>query len=75
MKENRKLIVESWFKEYEDIFKGSGVDRWLKFPEGTMQKFFKYDTPLNKNKINMAYREITKLTERFENLKKVNLKN
>lgn len=69
MKENRRLIVENWFREYEDIFKGSGVDRWLKFPDGTMQKFFKYNTPLNNKRINKAYREITQLTQLFERLK------
>lgn len=70
MKENRRLIVESWFREYEDIFKGYGVDRWLKFPEGTMQKFFKYDIKLNNDRINKAFKEITRLNNFFENLKK-----
>jgi ketol-acid reductoisomerase len=69
MKENRRIIVENWFREYKDIFKGNGVDRWLKFPEGTMQKFFKYNTRLNNKRINKAYREITKLTKLFEDPK------
>lgn len=69
MRENRRLIVESWFKEHKDIFKGNGVDRWLNLPKGTMQKFFKYDIALNNRRINRAYREITKLIAHFELLK------
>lgn len=69
MKEDRRLIVETFFIKYKDIFKGSGVDRWLGFPEGTMQKFFKYGIPLNRNRINKAYRELKNLIEYVQELK------
>ncbi|KAA1243342.1 hypothetical protein [Aquimarina sp. RZ0] len=69
MKENRRFIVESWFNDYEDLFKRSGVDRWLNQPEGTMQKFFKYGVPLNNRRINRAYRKITQMITHFELLK------
>lgn len=69
MNENRKLFVETFFKEYKDLFKGSGVDRWLNTPEGTTQKFFKYNINYNRNRTNRAYREIIKMGEFIEKLK------
>lgn len=69
MKEDRRLIVETFFKQYKDIFKGSGVDRWLDIPEGTSQKFFKYNIRFNRNRINKAYREIIKMVEFIEHLR------
>lgn len=69
MKEKKRLIVETWLRDYEDLFNRNGVDRWLNQPEGTMQKFFKYGTALNNRRIKRAYRKITKLIADFELLR------
>lgn len=70
MKINKRVVVESWLRRHEDIFKKSGLDRYLKLPNGAMQKFYKYDILLNDKRIKKTYKEISKLIESFESLKK-----
>ncbi|WP_234859288.1 hypothetical protein [Aquimarina aquimarini] len=69
MKENRRFIVESWLTKYESIFNNNGLDRWFKFPLGTMQKFYKYNRELKNKRINKIYRSVEKLISDFEELK------
>ncbi|WP_062056078.1 hypothetical protein [Aquimarina longa] len=70
MKEDRKLIIESLFIKYEDAFNANGLDRCLNFPEGTMQKFYKYNRQLSRKRINRIYRFTEKFVSDFEKLKK-----
>ncbi|WP_281989334.1 hypothetical protein [Aquimarina aggregata] len=55
-------MVEMWLLEHQDIINSVGLDKRLGFPNGTLQKFFKYGRKLNQKRIIKIHRFLLKLS-------------
>ncbi|TSE04376.1 hypothetical protein [Aquimarina algiphila] len=62
MNATKREIVEKWLLDNEDIINKAGLDDRLDFPNGTLQKFFKYGRKLNQKRIIKIHRFLLKLS-------------
>ncbi|WP_103072676.1 hypothetical protein [Aquimarina sediminis] len=51
MKHIKRQAVELWLKNNQDVINGTGLDKRIGFPLGTIQKFLKYERKLNDKRI------------------------
>ncbi|WP_438710273.1 hypothetical protein ACSTS3_14480 [Aquimarina muelleri] len=56
MRKTKRQKVELWLLKNKDIINGTGMDKRLDFPRGTIQKFLKYNRSLNVKRIDAIYK-------------------
>lgn len=60
MKKTKRLKVEVWLLENQDIINATGIDKRIGAPKGTIQKFLKYNRVLNDERIEILYKFLLK---------------
>ncbi|WP_271729894.1 hypothetical protein [Aquimarina algiphila] len=61
MNPTKREMVEIWLLENRDIINYTGLDKRLGFPNGTIQKFFKYGRKFNQKRIIKIHRFLLKI--------------
>lgn len=61
MNPTKREMVEMWLLENRDIINYAGLDKRLGFPNGTIQKFFKYGRKLSQKRIIKTHRLLLKI--------------